>query len=77
MAINQQDLVGAFLDEQARINAAIDDGNVNNVVEDLQILSGDEAGPGVETLTTFTSHPPHYWDDSTPVNTVWGFFAWA
>jgi hypothetical protein len=75
MAINSDDMVGALLNEQARLNFIADDGDVNNLVADLVALA-DPVGVSTETLTPTATHPPHTWDDSGS-NTLWGFFSWG
>ena len=76
MSIDVTDLVDNLLDEQARLNSAVDDGDMNNAVTDSNVLGGDAVGfTGAETVTaTSTGSPPHKWDDG---QTQWNFAAWA
>lgn len=73
MSIDSNDLVGQFLDEQSRINNAVDDGDINSLVVDNPGLA-DNLGSSTDAITTSTSTPPHLWDDG---QSAWGFFSWA
>jgi hypothetical protein len=74
MAINSDDFIGSLMNEQARLNSIVDDGDVNTLVADIVGLA-DPVGTTAETLTPTATHPPHKWDEGT--NTQWGFFSWA
>jgi hypothetical protein len=79
MAVNSADFIGAMLNEQARVNAAIDDGDVNVVVEDLFDIGAagtEEIGMAAgETITALDyGGGPHHWGDD---DMIWGFFKWA
>lgn len=76
MSIDASDLIDGLLNEQARVNSAVDDGDVNDLVADFQALSGEVVGlNGAETVTgTTMGHPPHNWGDG---QSPWGYFSWA
>lgn len=74
MAIDAGDLVDHFLNDQARVNSAIDTGDVNNLVADFATLgSGELIGFQAETITPTATSPPHLWDDGT---SYWGLATW-
>ncbi len=73
MSIDSSDLVGQFLDEQSRINNAVDDGDINSLVVDNPGLA-DNLGSSTDAITTSATTPPHKWDDG---QSAWGFFSWA
>jgi len=50
--LNNDDLVSAFLDEQARLNFAVDDGDVNNLVADLVQVNTETVGMTESTSVT-------------------------
>jgi hypothetical protein len=76
MSINSDDLIGSFLNEQARLNSIADDGDVNNLVADLNGLA-DPLGTASDAIATSTGNPPHLWDDVVANHTQYGFFSWA
>ncbi len=65
-----------MLTEQARVNQAVDDGDVNNLISDFQGVAGELVGlTGAETVAATTvGNPPHKWDDA---QTAWNYFTWA
>jgi hypothetical protein len=78
MSMTNDDVVGQFLNEQARVNALNDEGDVNITIEDVQIILDQELGLeglGSEVITTidYGSGPRHWGDDDM----VWGFFVWG
>lgn len=78
MSMTNDDVVGQFLNEQARVNALNDEGDVNITIEDLQNVTEQEIvfeGGASEAITTIDYGPgPHRWDDD---DMVWGFFTWG
>jgi hypothetical protein len=75
MAINSDDFIGSLMNEQARLNSIVDDGDINTLVADISVIA-DPIGVGsTETLTPTATHPPHLWDEGA--NTLWGFFSWS
>jgi hypothetical protein len=74
VSIDAGDLVDNSLNEQARVNSAIDTGDVNNLVADFAVLgSGEPIGFQADALATATSTPPHLWDDG---QSFWGTCTW-
>jgi len=77
MSMTNDDLVGHFLNEQARVNALNDEGDVNITIQDVQQVTEQEVvfEGGAETLTVIEyGSGPHSWDDD---DMVWGFFTWG
>jgi hypothetical protein len=77
MSINSDDLVGALLDHQARVNFALDDGDINSVIEDLFLLpsSGTEPiGTATDVTKTSATNWPHKYDDA---QSPYDFCSWA
>jgi hypothetical protein len=77
MSLDASDLVDQLLDDQARVNSAVDDGDIANLVADFQSIFGETVGFTGEAVTTTLTAPPHNWDDTPGTNTVYGFFSWA
>lgn len=74
--LDASDFIDNLLDEQARFNSAVDDGDIANLVADFQTVSGELVGlTGAESVGTTTYTLPHNWDQG--VNTLYGFFSWA
>lgn len=73
MALDASDLVESLMDEQARVNAAWDAGDVNNLVADVVGITGEGMGM-TEALVQSATHPPHKWSDG---QSAFGFFSWA
>lgn len=76
MSLDASDLIDNLLDDQARVNSAVDEGDINNVVADVQQITGEKVGlTGAETITpTSTGSPPHKYDDG---QSQWGFASWG
>jgi hypothetical protein len=81
MSMTNDDVVGTFLNEQARVNALNDEGDVNIVVEDIFTIGaspieevGFEAGAAEIVTPIEYGGSPHRFDDD---DMVWGFFTWA
>lgn len=76
MSLDASDLIDNLLDDQARVNSAVDDGDINSLVADAQQVTGEAVGlNGSETLTgSATGSPPHKYDDG---QSQWGFASWA
>jgi hypothetical protein len=75
VSIDSGDLVDSILTEQARINAAVDDGDIANAVADAQSITGEKIGFVTETVAGIAAGvTPHLWDDG---QTTWGFFRWV
>lgn len=75
MSLDASDLVDQLLDDQARVNAAVDDSDIANLVADFQTMSGELIGFVTEGVATTQPTSPHNWDQGA--NTVYGFFTWA
>ena len=75
MAINSDDFIGNLLNEQARLNSAADDGDINSLVTDAAQLA-DILGTASDAIATSTGNPPHLWDDVAGNHTNYGFFSW-
>jgi hypothetical protein len=76
MSMTNDDVVGQFLNEQARVNALNDEGDVNITIEDLQGVTEQEVvfdGGSDEIITIDYGGGPHLYDDD---DYVWGFFTW-
>ena len=73
MSINTDDLVNALLDHQARVNFALDDGDVNTVIEDL-FAPSDIIGTASDTTAHSTTNWPHLYDDG---QSPYDFSSWA
>lgn len=73
MALDANDLVESFLDDQARVNAAVDNGDINNLVADTATAS-DTIGFQAETVTNTDYAAPHHWGDG---HSFWGFVTWG
>lgn len=73
MSVDANDLVEHYLDEQARINFAVDSGDINNLVGDIAGVSGETVGM-TETVGTATTAPPHKYDDN---QSPYGFVSWG
>lgn len=76
MSMDVNDLLSSLLDDQARVNAAVDDSDINNLVADSQQVSGETIGltETVNAVTAGVSGLPHNWDDG---HSMWNFFTWA
>jgi hypothetical protein len=74
MSISQDDFIGSLLDHQARVNFALDDGDVNSLVTDLYPLNVEEIGMGSDVANTSTTVPPHLYDDG---QSAYGFCSYA
>ncbi len=77
MSMTNDDVVGQFLNEQARVNALNDEGDVNITIEDVQAIAEQEVGfeGSAETIIAIDyGGGPHHWDDD---DMVWGFFTWG
>ena len=69
-----EDIFDQLLGEQGRVNAALQQSDVNETVSDQQTLS-DQTTFDVETITTSNiGLAPYHWDAS---NTKWGYFIWS
>jgi hypothetical protein len=77
MSLDASDFIDNLLDEQARFNSAVDDGDIANLVADFQTLSGELIGMVSEAVAATATAPPHKWDDPVTNNTLYGFFSWA
>lgn len=73
MALDASDLVESFLDDQARVNSALDDGDPNNLVTDTAQVTGEKVGMQTETISTATTSPPNTYDGAA----TWGFVSWG
>ena len=73
MSIDANDLIESFLDDQARVNAAVDNGDINNLVGDVGGLS-DPIGMQADSLVSGVTTPPHKYDDN---QSAYGFASWA
>jgi hypothetical protein len=74
MAINSGDFVDGLLDHQARVNFAMDSGDINTLVEDYAPVN-DPVGVGsTEAITKTTYTAPHHWGDG---HSFWGFVQWG
>lgn len=59
MSLDGGDLIDGMLNEQARVNAAVDAGDVNDLVADYQQVTGEAIGL-VETVSTqYMGGNPH------------------
>ena len=74
MSLDATDLVDGLLNEQARVNSALDAGDINQLVADFQGVSGETVGMTESLSTTVTGNPPHNWGDG---QSQWGYFSWA
>jgi hypothetical protein len=73
VSLDATDLVGAFIDEQARVNSALDEGDVNNLVADFSTITGETIGFQSDSISTVAMATPHTWNDGIM---EWNFFQW-
>lgn len=73
MSIDSSDLIESFLDDQARVNAAVDNGDINNLVGDVGGFS-DTVGMQADSLVSAVTVTPHKYDDN---QSAYGFVSWA
>jgi hypothetical protein len=77
MAINPNgDWIGDLLDEQARKNNMLTEGDINDLVSDFQDVSGETLGFQGDSVAAIALAAPHAWGDA-PTKTQWGFFQWG
>lgn len=76
MSMDASDLVDSLLDEQARRNSALDEGEIENLITDVQsVYPVEPIGlNGAETTSTTGYTAPHHWGDG---QSFWGFVRWG
>lgn len=71
---NDEDIIDLLLGEQGRINAALDQGDINQTITDLQSIL-DAIGMAAETIAVASTSPhPALYDAAT---SVWGRFSYS
>jgi hypothetical protein len=73
LSLDAADFVDSMLTEQARLNSAADDGDVNSLVADFQNVSGEKLGLAETITPSNVGVPPHKWDDA---QSPWGYWRW-
>jgi hypothetical protein len=74
MALDASDLIDGLVNEQARLNSAVDAGDINNLVADFSALSGETIGFQSDSIATVAMTTPHTWNDGV---SEWNFFQWV
>jgi hypothetical protein len=74
MAMMSDDLVANLLDHQSRVNFALDDGDVNTVIEDL-FQRNDIIGMASDSASAVGYAYPHHYDDSG--QSLYDFASWS